>query len=139
MRTIELRSGEPVPAIGQTTWGYGEDPARRSEEVATLREGLELGMTLVDTAELYADGAAEELVGEAIAGRRDDVFLVGKVLPAHATVEGTVTACRRRTGSEALVSRENDPHLIPVSPLGQHLREQKREISWAFLNRGDRI
>jgi diketogulonate reductase-like aldo/keto reductase len=95
MRTIELRSGEPIPAIGQTTWGYGEDPARRAEEVAALREGLELGMTLVDTAELYADGAAEELVGEAIAGRRDAVFLVGKVLPAHATVEGTVTACRR--------------------------------------------
>ena len=95
MRTIELRSGEPVPAIGQTTWGYGEDPASRAEEVATLHEGLELGMTLVDTAELYADGAAEELVGEAIAGRRDAVFLVSKVLPDHATVEGTVTACRR--------------------------------------------
>src|SRR3954451_25457981 len=95
MRTIELRSGELVPAIGQTTWGYGEDPARRAEEVAALREGLELGMTLVDTAELYADGAAEELVGEAIAGRRAAVFLGGKVLPAHATVEGTVTACRR--------------------------------------------
>ncbi len=95
MRTIELRSGELIPAIGQTTWGYGEDPARRAEEVAALREGIELGMTLVDTAELYADGVAEELAGEAIAGRRDAVFLVGKVLPAHATVEGTVTACRR--------------------------------------------
>jgi diketogulonate reductase-like aldo/keto reductase len=93
MRMIELRSGEPVPAIGQTTWGYGEDPGRRAEEVAALREGLELGMTLVDTAELYADGAAEEIAGEAIAGRRDDVFLVGKVEPAHATAEGTVTAC----------------------------------------------
>jgi diketogulonate reductase-like aldo/keto reductase len=95
MRTIELRSGDPVPVIGQTTWGYGEDPASRAEEIAALREGLELGMTLVDTAELYADGAAEELVGEAIAGRRDAVFLVSKVLPDHATVEGTVAACRR--------------------------------------------
>jgi diketogulonate reductase-like aldo/keto reductase len=95
MRTLELPSGEPVPVLGQTTWGYAKDPARRTAEVSALQEGLDLGMTLIDTAEVYADGAAEALVADAIAGRRDEVFLVGKVLPAHATREGTVTACRR--------------------------------------------
>jgi diketogulonate reductase-like aldo/keto reductase len=90
-----LPSGEQLPALGQATWGYAEDPGRRADEVGALRAGLDLGMTLIDTAEMYADGAAEELVGEAIAGRRDEVFLVSKVLPAHASREGTVVACRR--------------------------------------------
>jgi diketogulonate reductase-like aldo/keto reductase len=84
-----------VPVLGQATWGYAEDPRRRADEIAALREGLDLGMTLIDTAEMYADGAAEELVADAIAGRRDEVFLVGKVLPAHASHEGTVVACQR--------------------------------------------
>ncbi len=78
-----------------TTWGHAEDPRRRADELAALRQGLDAGMTLVDTAEMYAGGAAEELVGEAIAGRRDEVFLVGKVFPAHASREGTVIACQR--------------------------------------------
>ena len=71
----------------------GEDRRRRAAEVAALRLGLDLGMTLIDTAEMYADGGAEEVVGEAIAGRRTDVFLVSKVLPHHATRRGTVAAC----------------------------------------------
>jgi diketogulonate reductase-like aldo/keto reductase len=89
-----LPSGEHVPALGQGTWHFAEDPRRRAGEVAALRLGLDLGMTLVDTAEMYGNGAAEELVGEAIAGRRDEVFLVSKVLPHHASRRGVLDACR---------------------------------------------
>jgi diketogulonate reductase-like aldo/keto reductase len=95
LRTLPLPSGEPVPVLGQGTWGWAEDPRRRPDELAALRLGLDLGMTLVDTAEMYADGAAEELVAEGIAGRRNEVFLVDKVLPSNATRQGTVKACRR--------------------------------------------
>ncbi|MBA2374801.1 MAG: aldo/keto reductase [Rubrobacter sp.] len=105
MRKIRLPSGEEVPALGQGTWGWGEDASRRGGEVAALRLGLELGMTLVDTAEMYADGGAEEVVGEAISGRRDEVFLVGKVLPGNASREGTKEACERsleRLGTDRL-------------------------------------
>src|SRR5437773_8658076 len=83
----------------------GEAPSKRKNEVAALRTGIELGMTLIDTAEMYADGGAERLVGEAIAGRRDQVFLVSKVLPMHATRHGTVTACEgslKRLGTDRL-------------------------------------
>jgi len=72
-----------------------EDVRRRASEIAALRLGIDLGMTLIDTAEMYADGAAEVLVGEAIAGRRDEVFLVSKVLPSNATRRGTIDACER--------------------------------------------
>jgi diketogulonate reductase-like aldo/keto reductase len=92
-RTIALPSGEAVPALGQGTWYLGEDPQRRTEEIAALRLGLDLGMTLIDTAEMYGDGAAELLLGEAIEGRRDEVFLVTKVLPQHASTRGTISAC----------------------------------------------
>jgi diketogulonate reductase-like aldo/keto reductase len=95
MKTVALPSGELLPAFGQGTWLLGDDPAKRAEEIATLRLGLDLGATLVDTAEMYGDGRSEELVGEAIAGRRDKVFLVSKVLPHHATRRGTVSACEK--------------------------------------------
>ncbi|MDQ6661148.1 MAG: aldo/keto reductase, partial [Chloroflexota bacterium] len=95
MRTIKLPSGEAIPVLGQGTWGMAEDPRRRENEIAALRLGLDLGMTLIDTAEMYANGAAEELVAEAITGRRDDVFLVSKVLPNNATRSGTIAACER--------------------------------------------
>ena len=93
MKTVALPSGERVPAFGQGTWFMGDERATRAEEIATLRLGLDLGATLIDTAEMYGDGRAEQLVGEAIAGRRDEVFLVSKVLPEHATRRGTVSAC----------------------------------------------
>jgi diketogulonate reductase-like aldo/keto reductase len=93
LRTIRLPSGEAVPVLGQGTWYLGEDPRRRADEIAALRLGLDLDMTLIDTAEMYGGGAAEELVGEAINGRRDEVFLVTKVLPQHASVRGTIAAC----------------------------------------------
>ena len=93
MKTLSLPSGEPVPAFGMGTWHMGDDPAARDEELATLRLGLDRGATLIDTAEMYGDGHAEKLVGEAIAGRHDEVFLVSKVLPSNASRKGTVTAC----------------------------------------------
>ena len=93
IRTARLPSGETLPVLGQGTWYLGEDPGRRADEIVALRLGLDLGMTLIDTAEMYGEGAAEELVGDAINGRRDEVFLVSKVLPQHATVRGTIAAC----------------------------------------------
>ncbi|MFJ3655943.1 aldo/keto reductase [Streptomyces nigra] len=103
--TIVLPSGEEIAAAGQGTWHLGEDPGRREQEIAALRLGVDLGMTVVDTAEMYGDGAAEELVGEALRGRRDEVFLVSKVLPGHADRKGTVAACEgslRRLGTDRL-------------------------------------
>jgi diketogulonate reductase-like aldo/keto reductase len=94
-RTTMLPSGERIPVLGQGTWHMAEDPRRRGDEIVALRLGIDLGMTLIDTAEMYADGGAEKLVGEAIKGRRDEVFLVTKVLPQNATQRGTVAACDR--------------------------------------------
>lgn len=105
MQTVTLPGGERVPALGMGTWMMGESPATRAEEIATLRLGLDLGLTLVDTAEMYGEGLSEELVGEAIAGRRDEVFLVSKVYPHNATRKGTVAACERslaRLGTDRL-------------------------------------
>jgi diketogulonate reductase-like aldo/keto reductase len=95
VRTIQLPSGETVPVLGQGTWHFAEDSRRRQDEIAALRAGLDLGMTLIDTAEMYADGEAEKLVGEVIAGRRDQIFLVSKVLPKHASRDETIAACER--------------------------------------------
>src|SRR5882762_7839174 len=103
--TTRLPSGEAIPSLGQGTWGMAEDVRRRKDEIAALRVGFDLGMTLVDTAQMYADGGAEALVGEAIAGRRDELFLVSKVLPENATRPGTVAACEhslRRLGTDRL-------------------------------------
>jgi len=95
MRHVKLSSGQAMPALGQGTWRFGEDRSRRSAEVAALRCGLDLGIGLIDTAEMYGEGAAEEIVGEAIAGRRDEVFLVSKVYPHNASRAGVVAACER--------------------------------------------
>lgn len=94
-RTITLPSGETIPVLGQGTWGWGERPQRRHDEIDALRTGLDLGMTLVDTAEMYGSGAAEELLGDGLQGRRDEVFLVDKVLPSNASKKNTITACER--------------------------------------------
>src|ERR1700750_2909973 len=92
-RTVVLPSGEHVPMLGQGTWHMAENPLNRTNEINALRLGIDLGMSLIDTAEMYADGGAEVLVGEAIKGRRDQGFLVSKVLPHHASVRGTIEAC----------------------------------------------
>ena len=95
MKTVTLPSGERVPAFGLGTWNLGDDPATRAEEMATLRLGLDSGARLIDTAEMYGDGRSEELVAEAIAGRRDEVFLVSKVYPHNASSKGLPEACER--------------------------------------------
>ena len=95
MKTLALSSGRRIPVIGQGTWGMGEVRANREAEITALRLGLDLEMTLIDTAEMYGEGGAEEVVGEAIAGRRAAVFLVSKVYPHNATRPGAVAACER--------------------------------------------
>lgn len=95
MKYVKLPSGEEIPALGMGTWNMGEQRAVRAEEVASLQRGVDLGMRLIDTAEMYGEGAAESLIGEAIAGRRDEVFLVSKVYPHNASLRGTVAACER--------------------------------------------
>ncbi len=94
MKTVTLPAGERVPAFGLGTWKMG-DPANRRKELASLRLGLERGATLIDTAEMYGEGLAEQLVGEAIAGQRDQVFVVTKVYPHNATRKGVPAACER--------------------------------------------
>ncbi|HXP31772.1 MAG TPA: aldo/keto reductase [Stellaceae bacterium] len=95
MRLLALPDGEAIPALGLGTWMMAERGGDEDSELAALRLGLDLGMTLIDTAEMYADGGAESLVGKAIAGRRDAVFLVSKVLPENASRNGTAAACER--------------------------------------------
>ncbi|WGF86903.1 aldo/keto reductase [Marinivivus vitaminiproducens] len=95
MRTVTLPDGEAVPVLGQGTWFMGERRSEADAEIAALRRGLDLGMNLIDTAEMYASGGAEEVTGKAIEGRRDEVFVVSKVVPSNASREGTVAACER--------------------------------------------
>ncbi|WP_161864547.1 aldo/keto reductase [Pseudomonas yangonensis] len=140
MRRIEL-AGREVPVIGQGTWRMGEDGRQRSREVAALREGLDLGLSLIDTAEMYGEGGAEQVVGEAIAGRRDEVFLVSKVYPHNASLDGVQAACERslkRMGCERI-----DLYLLHWRgryPLAEtvegfeRLREQGKIAAWGVSN-----
>src|SRR5262249_45485239 len=105
IRTAKLPSGEAIPVLGLGTWAMGEGGHPRKQEITAVRHALELGMTVIDTAEMYGDGATERLVGEAIKGARDRAFLVSKVLPEHATRRGTIAACDgslRRLGTDRL-------------------------------------
>lgn len=122
IRVTKLPAGEAVPVLGQGTWYLGEGRRPRAEEIAALRLGIDLGMFLIDTAEMYGNGAAEKLIGEAIAGRRDEVFLVSKVLPGNATRSGTVAACDRSL--ERLRTDQLDLYLLHwrgVVPLAETL------------------
>jgi diketogulonate reductase-like aldo/keto reductase len=104
-KTVSFGDRAAVPAIGQGTWYMGEDRARRAQEVAALRAGVERGLTVIDTAEMYAHGGAEEVVGEAIRGLRDRVVLVSKVYPWHAGGQKMMDACEaslRRLGTDYL-------------------------------------
>ena len=105
MKHVTLPGGESVPALGMGTWMIGEDAATRAEEIASLQQGIDLGMALIDTAEMYGEGASEKLVGEAIRGRRERVFLVSKVYPHNAGRKAAQAACERslrRLGIECL-------------------------------------
>lgn len=106
---IRFPDGTAVPALGQGTWMMAEQADRRTEEIAALRAGIDLGMTLIDTAEMYADGASEQLVGEAIAGIRDEIFLVGKAYPQNASRERLPRACEAslaRLGTDRILRRK---------------------------------
>jgi diketogulonate reductase-like aldo/keto reductase len=95
LRHVTLRDGERLPALGQGTWHMGEDRRRAADEAAALRLGIELGMTLIDTAEMYGSGGAEEMIARAAQGIRDSLFIVSKVYPHNASRTGVVAACER--------------------------------------------
>lgn len=130
MKTIRFPDGTTVPALGQGTWMMAEEPARRSDEIAALREGLSLGLTLIDTAEMYADGESERLVGEAIAGVRDEVFLVSKAYPQNASRDRLPRACEaslERLGTDRL-----DLYLLHWRgnvPLGETVEAMERLVA----------
>ncbi|GAA0197538.1 diketogulonate reductase-like aldo/keto reductase [Brevundimonas nasdae] len=94
-RLVTFADGTTVPALGQGTWEMGDDPAWRDAEQQALERGIDLGMTLIDTAELYGDGRSERLVGEVIAGRRDEVFIVSKVRPENASEMKMMLSCEK--------------------------------------------
>jgi diketogulonate reductase-like aldo/keto reductase len=132
-------TGPEVPIIGQGTW-YIEE-GKRSEAVAALRRGLDCGMSHIDTAEMYGAGAAEELVGEAIAGRRDEVFLVSKVLPHNASLKGTITACERslrRLKTDRLdcylLHWQGAHPLVETFEAFELLRDAGKILSWGLSN-----
>ncbi|MDV7145257.1 aldo/keto reductase [Tropicimonas sp. TH_r6] len=105
MRPIRLPDGTHVPSLGLGTWYIGDSGTRREAEIAALRRGIDLGMTLIDTAEMYGNGASEKLVGAAIEGRREEVILVSKVYPHNASRDGVAAACERsltRLGTDRL-------------------------------------
>jgi diketogulonate reductase-like aldo/keto reductase len=141
--TLTLRSGARMPTLGMGTWHMGERKRDRAREVAALRRGLELGMSLVDTAEMYGEGGAESVVGEAIADCRDCVFLVSKVYPHHASRRGVVDACARSL--ERLATDRLDLYLLHWRgnvPLAEtvagfeSLREAGRIRDWGVSNLG---
>lgn len=103
--TVTLPSGVSIPALGIGTWNMGEERAAEISEISSIRKSVELGMTVVDTAEMYADGKSEEIVGRAIVDIREQVFLVSKVYPFNASAQGTIDACERslkRLGTDHL-------------------------------------
>jgi diketogulonate reductase-like aldo/keto reductase len=95
MPYVIFPDGESVPAFGQGTWHMGEDRRLAGDEEAAIKLGIDLGFPLIDTAEMYGRGIAEEIVGRAIAGRRDGLFIVSKVLPYNASQKGVIEACER--------------------------------------------
>lgn len=140
MRYVKL-AGSSVPAIGQGTWYMGEDPGRKAAEVAALQQGIELGLSLIDTAEMYAEGGAEDVVGQAIAGRRDQVFLVSKVYPHNAGRRSMAAACERsltRLGTDCidlyLLHWRGQHPLEETVEAFEHLREQGKIKRWGVSN-----
>ena len=141
MKMIRLPDGTAVPALGQGTWMMAEDRHGRAEEMAALREGIDLGLTLIDTAKMYADGESERLVGEAIAGRRDDIFLVSKAYPQNASRDRLPRACEAslaRLGTDRLDLyllhwRGNVPLAETVEAM-ERLVEAGKILRWGVSN-----
>ncbi|MCP4391280.1 MAG: aldo/keto reductase, partial [Gammaproteobacteria bacterium] len=95
MRNVNMPSGNSIPAFGLGTWRMGEHPDRFQHEVDVIRAAIDIGVSLIDTAEMYGEGGAEEVIGQAIRGRRDELFLVSKFFPHNASRNGVVEACER--------------------------------------------
>ncbi|HEY2573377.1 MAG TPA: aldo/keto reductase [Verrucomicrobiaceae bacterium] len=141
MKTIRFSDGAVVPAIGQGTWKMGQGERNRDAEVAALRRGIELGLTLIDTAEMYGEGAAEEIVGEAIKGRRDGIFVVTKVYPHNASNRGLPAACERslkRLGAEVidlyLLHWRGDTPMSETVEAFEKLRDLGKIRRWGVSN-----
>ena len=139
--SVTFPSGDAVPALGIGTWHMAENPRHRADEIAALRLALDLGLTVIDTAEMYGDGAAERLIGEAIEGRRKETFLVSKVLPTHAKYDQTLVACAGSLGR--LRTNYLDLYLLHwrgSTPLGDtvkaftHLVETGQIRQWGVSN-----
>jgi diketogulonate reductase-like aldo/keto reductase len=142
MRTVTLPDGKRVPVLGQGTWRMGESNNARAKEIAALRLGIELGMTLIDTAEMYGNGAAEEMVAEAIQGQREGVFVVTKVYPHNSSSEELPNACERslkRLRIDAidlylLHWREHTPPLQETVDTFEKLRAAEKIKRWGVSN-----
>ena len=141
MKYATLPGGEDVPALGLGTWRMGESPSRRSREVAVLRQGLDRGLSLIDTAEMYGEGGAEEVIAEAIAGRRDEVFIVSKVYPHNASRAGVAAACERslsRLGTDWIdlyLLHWRGAHPIAETVAGfERLRQDGKIRHWGVSN-----
>ena len=113
---VRFPNGAEVPALGQGTWGMGEDAGHARAEIESLKAGIDLGMTLIDTAEMYGDGGAEEIVAQAIKGRRDEVFIVSKVYPWNASLKGTIEACEHSLERLGTAARESSPNRRTTPP-----------------------
>jgi len=141
MKRVVLPCGEAVSALGQGTWMLGDDTSRRQEEIATLRRGIDLGMTLIDTAEMYGDGRSESLVGEAIAGRRDEVFVVSKVYPHNASRRAMPRSCEaslRRLGIATidlyLLHWQGEVPLVETVQAFETLQREGKIRHWGVSN-----
>jgi diketogulonate reductase-like aldo/keto reductase len=141
MRTVTLKEGVKVPVFGLGTWRMGERRSQRPAEVAALKLGLELGIRLIDTAEMYGEGVAEEIVGEAMGGLRDSIYLVSKVYPHNASRKGTLAACERslkrlktdRLDLYLLHWRGSHPLAETVAGF-EALRQAGKIVSWGVSN-----
>jgi diketogulonate reductase-like aldo/keto reductase len=142
MRTIPLPDGERVPVLGQGTWRMGESKRAHEDEVAALRLGIDLGMTLIDTAEMYGEGGAEKIVGDAITGQRDRVFVVTKVYPHNASCTELPNACERSLKRLRIDTidlyllhwRERNTRLVETLETFEKLRADGKIKRWGVSN-----
>ncbi|MXV45189.1 aldo/keto reductase [Saccharibacter sp. 17.LH.SD] len=141
MPTITLRNGTTIPRLGMGSWLMGETTSRRTDEIRSLQVGLDNGLRLIDTAEMYGNGRSESVVGEAIRGRRDDAFVVSKVLPHHSRYDDTIEACKRSL--RALNTSHLDLYLlhwrgdVPLSETVRAFKALEKEgliLGWGVSN-----
>jgi diketogulonate reductase-like aldo/keto reductase len=141
LKTVKLPNGRQIPALGLGTWHMGETRGHRAAEVAALKAGIDLGLTVIDTAEMYANGGAEEVVADAIAGRREEVYIVSKVLPTNASPKGTIAACEnslRRLKSERIdlyLLHWRGSHPLANTVIGfERLKAEGKIADWGVSN-----